>query len=93
MATEGQYVFLPETSEPPDVSINTQYGEFGLHSQVLRKCSKWFAASMSDAWWTGGEPNDMPRYKYVLDIDEERCSILIPAHQRVDVSDDKKRRP
>lgn len=68
----------------PDVWICTPVRAFTLHSHVLKLCSRWFAASMSDVWWKI-EYQSPFRYCYLLDYDEDGVSTLLPLTEK-DVS-------
>lgn len=82
MTTNGRLTFRLPRGGSPDVFITTPSHQFNLHSQMLKLCSGWFSASMSKAWWTGTEKVDgTEHYRYVLDLDKDGISTLLPEHQ------------
>ncbi|KAI5841394.1 hypothetical protein DFP73DRAFT_555582 [Morchella snyderi] len=75
--------FYAPGPESHDVCISTCGAALYLHSRVLTMFSPWFAASMSTLWWKDNDPlrNSKYRYTYLLDVDNDDISTLIPAGQ------------
>jgi hypothetical protein len=76
--------FYAPGPEGRDVCISTFHGSaLYLHSRVLIMFSPWFAASMSTLWWKDKDPppNWKFRYTYLLDVDNDDISTLLPARQ------------
>lgn len=72
----------------PDVYIRALDRAFILHSQVLKFCSAWFAASMSQKWWKTEYSTSHYKYCYLLDWDEDGISTLLPSQAKDATHDD-----